>query len=252
METALKERFIRLWRKYFGPADLPIVFFYTDEKPAAETPPGRCIIQGIYRVLEGRDAVFDAETARCAGGRRYAGFTSEVMPDFEYFLSCGIPGKLEGERYKKSPELVREFMRLGPELKAPAKYLVFKRWDKVGEEIPEAVVFFARADVLSGLFTLANFDRPDMDGVYSPFGAGCSTAILYPRLERNAALPRAVLGMFDVSARPFVGEDRLSFSVPFNRFLTMIGNMEESFLVTDSWKAVLRRIQKTELENMKC
>jgi len=49
-----------------------------------------------------------------------------------------------------------------------------------------------------------------------------------------------------------VGEDRLSFSVPFNRFLTMIGNMEESFLVTDSWKAVLRRIQKTELENMKC
>jgi len=31
------------------------------------------------------------------------------MPHFEYFLSCGIPGKLEGERYKKSPELVKEF-----------------------------------------------------------------------------------------------------------------------------------------------
>lgn len=33
------------------------------------------------------------------------------MPNFEYFLSCGIPGKLEGERYKKTPELVRSWRR---------------------------------------------------------------------------------------------------------------------------------------------
>jgi len=242
MDIVLKERFMALWRKYFGSADLPIAFYYTDEKPGAETPPGRCMIQGIFRAMEGRDAVFNAETTRCAGGRRYAGFTTEIKPDFEYFLSCGIPGKLEGERYKKSPELVREFLRQAPYLPAPARYIVFRRWDRLGEETPEAVVFFARPDVLSGLFTLANFDRPDAGGVYSPFGAGCSTAILYPRLEQNSPLPRAILGMFDVSARPFVGEDRLSFAVSFDRFTRMIENMEESFLATRSWKSVLRRI----------
>ncbi len=41
------------------------------------------------------------------------------MPDFEYFLSCGIPGKLEGERYKKSPEMVKEYLKHTPATKAP-------------------------------------------------------------------------------------------------------------------------------------
>ena len=34
------------------------------------------------------------------------GFTQELRPNFEFFLSCGIPGEMEGERYKKSQELV--------------------------------------------------------------------------------------------------------------------------------------------------
>jgi len=54
--------------------------------------------------------------------------------------------------------------------------------------------------------------------------------------------PRAVLGMFDVSARPFVSGEVLSFSVPMNKFVTMIGNMEESFLITQSWSKVQKRI----------
>ena len=50
--------------------------------------------------------------------------------------------------------------------------------------------------------------------------------------------------MFDVSARPFVPRDVLTFSVPVNKFATMIDNMEESFLITDSWARVKRRIHK--------
>jgi hypothetical protein len=50
--------------------------------------------------------------------------------------------------------------------------------------------------------------------------------------------------MFDVSARPFIPEDILSFSVPMNRFVEMIGNMEESFLITQSWAKVSKRIQR--------
>jgi len=55
--------------------------------------------------------------------------------------------------------------------------------------------------------------------------------------------PRAVIGMFDISARPFVAADELTFSVPINKFERMVGNMEESFLVTRSWKTFQKRIK---------
>jgi hypothetical protein len=61
-------------------------------------------------------------------------------------------------------------------------------------------------------------------------------------LEKDSKRTRAVLGLFDVSARPFVPATVLTFSVPMNKFLRMINNMEESFLITDSWKRVQKRI----------
>jgi len=174
------------------------------------------------------------------------------MPNFEYFLSCGIPGKLEGERYKKTPGLVKEIMRQVPKFEAPGSLLVFKRWDMLeASDEPDVVVFFACPDVLSGLFTLANFDVGELNGVSSPFSAGCGSIVQYPYLEKESDRPKAVLGMFDVSARPFVPDDVLSFSVPMNKFVTMIDNIEDSFLITGSWNKVQARIKKTERQNLK-
>jgi hypothetical protein len=89
----------------------------------------RCVIADLSKVRRGNPLCFDADSIGCGGGKRYLGFAEEVMPNFEYFLSCGIPGKLEGERYKKSPALVRQVMEKLPEFKAPARFIVFKRWD---------------------------------------------------------------------------------------------------------------------------
>jgi hypothetical protein len=165
------------------------------------------------------------------------------MPKFEYFLSCGIPGELEGERYKKTPELVREVMEHAPVFKAPARFAVFKRWDMLQEkDEPVVVIFFAQPDVLAGLFTLANFDEAEVNGVFAPFSSGCGSIVLYPYLEGRSARPRGVIGMFDVSARPFIPANVLSFAVPMNKFVRMIDNMEESFLITASWKKVQKRI----------
>ena len=247
MDMKIKERFIRLWEKYFNKAQLPITFYYTDEtggieivKPAAGH---RCIFADLSKVITGQSLCFNAESIGCFGGRRYLGFPSEVMPNFEYFLSCGIPGELEGERYKKTPELVKEMMNKVPTFDAPGKYIVFKRWDMLQEaDEPDVVIFFARPDVLSGLFTLANFDEPELNGVTSPFSAGCGSIVQYPYVEKESEHPRGILGMFDVSARPFVSGDVLSFSVPMKRFAVMIGNMEESFLITQSWGKIQRRI----------
>jgi len=247
MDKKIKEKFIRLWKKYFNGAELPITFYYTNQarwaeaaKPSSEH---RCIFADLCKVRTGKSLYFDAESIVCFGGKRYLGFTTEVMENFEYFLSCGIPGKLEGERYKKTPELVKEMMENVPKLEAPAKFIIFKRWDTLEEsDEPDVVIFFARPDVLSGLFTLANFDECEPNGVFAPFAAGCGSIVHYPYLEKDSGHPRAVLGMFDVSARPFIPNDILSLSVPMNKFVEMVGNMEESFLITQSWGKISKRI----------
>ncbi len=107
---------------------------------------------------------------------------------------------------------------------------------------PEVVIFYARPDVLSGLFTLTGFDVSDVDGVRSPFGAGCATIVQYPYLEIESDLPKGIIGMFDVSARPFVGVNELTLAIPMKKFMIMVENMEESFLITESWEKVKRRI----------
>jgi len=120
---------------------------------------------------------------------------------------------------------------------------VFKRFDRLADhEQPVAAIFFATADVLSGLFTLANYDYADTQGVIAPMGAGCSSIVYYPSVEARSAEPRCVLGMFDVSARPCVPENMLTFSVPMKRLEQMAGNMDESFLITESWGLVKSRL----------
>ncbi len=247
MDPRLKGEFIERWDKIGRGAELPISFYYTDEPAGCErvkTPTGHvCVVGVLARVRRGRSLCFDADSIGCGGGKRYLGYTQEIMPDFEYFLSCGIPGKLEGERYKRSPELVRESMKRMPQFTAPHRFIVFKRWDALGEvDQPEVVIFFAQPDVLSGLFTLANFDEPEPNGVFAPFSAGCGSIVQYPYLEREAARPRCVLGMFDVSARPWVPKNTLSFAAPMVKFVAMVSHMEESFLITPSWAKVRRRI----------
>jgi uncharacterized protein (DUF169 family) len=248
MDMAMKDTFSLLWRKYFNGAEFPISFYYTDEvKHAVKVKPGsvsRCLIEALSEVRKGRSLCFDADSIGCPGGRRYAGFADKLMPNFEYFLSCGIPGRLKGERYKKSPDLVREVMKLWPVFKAPARFIVFKRWDLLElPDEPEVAIFFARPDVLAGLFTLANFEEAEPNGVIAPFGAGCSSVIQHPYVEGKSSRPRGVIGMFDISARPFVPPDVLTFSVPMTRFVRMIGNAEESFLTTDSWRRIEERIE---------
>ena len=248
MDMKVKEKFSVLWSKYFNDAELPVTFYYTDEEGHAgllkPTSGHRCIIGDLLKVMKGISVSYSAESVGCFGGKRYLGFGQTIMPDFEYFLSCGIPGKLEGERYKKSPELVKEAMEYAPAFKAPARFVVFKRWDKLEKpDNPEVVIFFAQPDVLAGLFTLANFDEAEPNGVFAPFSAGCGSIAQYPYLEGKSERPRGVIGLFDISARPFVNRDVLTFSVPMNKFLGMIDNMEESFLITGSWKKIQKRIR---------
>jgi len=246
MNTKDRESFLSQWKRYFNSSELPLTFYYTDKDGPGLVMPGsvnRCIIAALLKARKGEPMRFNAESIGCFGGKRYAGFDAQIMPNFEYFLSCGIPGKLEGERYKKSPEVVKASMEHLAPFDAPRKYIVFKRWDILeDEDDPEVVIFFAKPDVLAGLFTLANYDQTDSNSVISPFGSGCASIIYHPYFQSKASQPKPVIGMFDISARPFVDRYEISFAVPLNRFMTMVSNMDESFLITGSWKKIQKRI----------
>jgi uncharacterized protein (DUF169 family) len=242
------EKFLKLWKKYFDDADLPIAFYYTDEENVAKNDPStadRCLVANLAKVRKGTPIRFGADSIGCPGGQRYTGFSQKIAENFEYFLSCGIPGVMKGERYKKSPELVKKVVKRFPEFKAPKKFLVFKRWDQLDKsDEPEVVIFFAKPDVLAGLFTLANFDEVE-EGVITPFGSGCSSIVMYPYIESKYETPHCVFGIFDPSARPYVHSNILSFAAPMNKFIRMIENMPESFLITPTWEKIKKRIPRS-------
>ena len=162
------------------------------------------------KVRDGESLAFSSEALKCGGAKRYLGFTDKMRPNFEYFLSCGIENEMEGERYIRTPEMVKELMKNQKKPDIHGKYIVFKRWDKLDQyDNPDVVIFFATPDIL----------------------------------EKDSQRPRAVIGMFDVKARPCVPAGVLTFSVPMIKFTKMISYMDERFLITDSWKEVQKCIK---------
>ncbi|MFN2109855.1 MAG: DUF169 domain-containing protein, partial [Anaerolineae bacterium] len=107
---------------------------------------------------------------------------------------------------------------------------------------PLAVIFFATPDVLSGLYILANYDVSGPHGVIAPMGSGCAPIVGAPYFESLSEQPRCVLGMFDVSSRPCVPANTLTFTIPMRRWKVMARNMDESFLITESWRSVKNRL----------
>ena len=148
MDIGLKEDFLNRWKKYFGGAELPITCWYTDDEGAddrAEPAKGhRCFISDLAKIRKGEILRFDIDTIGCSGGKRYLGFTKDVLPNFEHFLSCGIPGILEGGRYKKSPELVKEFSKGArlPSRRRPATSFSRDGTDWGEPNVPQVTIFF--------------------------------------------------------------------------------------------------------------
>jgi hypothetical protein len=251
MDTELRDRFTGLWNHYFEGSDLPITFGIGTASgmvQKAPVPKGwRCLVCDLARIRKGTSRSFDQESLSCSGAKFYLGYSTERAPEFRYFLSSGKPGVVEGERYKRTPEIVDELDRHREYIPAKGKCYTFKRWDQLtGDDTPEVVIFFARPEVLSGLFSLANFDQSDPNGgVICPFGAGCGSIIYYPWLEQQKENPKAVLGMFDPSARPCVMLDVLTMAIPMKKFVKMIGYMEESFLITGTWEKVKKKIKRS-------
>jgi uncharacterized protein (DUF169 family) len=257
----------------------PVAILWSDERPgeAIQFAPGRrgCLMTLFAQAAKGRTAVIDRETFGCFGGGTGAGFGDQFarspggMDRFQYFLSTGIitcddPQRfdeilekttipeqrehlLHGERYRKTPSLVRSFVSHLPILDIPATYVIFKPLrDLAGGERPVVVVFVGNPHQVSALVTLAHFRRDDNDSVIVPASAGCHQIMLYPYHEAASPHPRAVLGLTDPSARKAVahilGDDVLTFAVPWQMFLEMEEDTPGSFLMAPTWQSIRERL----------
>ena len=126
MQMEIKNRFMTLWRKYFNQAELPVTFYYSALEGKTELVKSgsvsRCLIGALMEVRKGRSLRFNSNSIGCPGGKKYLGFAESIRPNFEYFLSCGISGKMEGERYKKSPEIVKELFNNWPRFQSAVPF----------------------------------------------------------------------------------------------------------------------------------
>ena len=230
----------------------PVALLFSDEKPndATEFIEGRrgCVIALITAAAKGRQVAFSRSTCGCPGGIAGLGFGNpypHFPGGFEYFLSTGRgEGYPEGEGYKKNPELVETFLDCLPFTDNAQKYIIAKPLDKVEEEkeTPVIVVFYANPDQLSALVVLANYGRAGNDNVIIPFGAGCQSICLLPLHQACQVRPKAVVGMTDITARPLIDADLLSFSIPTAMFREMEENIPGSFLDRHDWHKVVGRI----------
>jgi hypothetical protein len=149
------------------------------------------------------------------------------------------------ERVKKSFEHLDSMYKHRPPKQASGEYLVFKRWDKLGEQDePQVVFFFGEPDVIIGLHGLANFDSKTPYEVIAPFGTGCDLIVGFSIHELAFDQPKAVIGALDPSVRSRFKPYLLTFATPWSKFLSMLENIDESFLATDSWTDIKSRFSK--------
>ena len=231
--------FIETYRKAFGEKpSLPIAVWYSPE-PVASTPKtGGCIFKHLDNLLAGGAVSLHADNIGCGGGKLYCGYSE--LPEF-------VPNYVSlKERYKRTPEMVVEFVETLGIRRAEPNYLNLARIDALESfDDVEGVIFFATPDVLSGLFTWTTFDLNAPDAVSSLFGSGCSNVITMVVNENARGGYRSYLGFFDLSARPYVDKNVLSFSIPMSRFREMLETMPDSCLFdTHAWEKVHQRINE--------
>ena len=159
------KQFIQDFREAFGQkAALPLLFGYSDQPVADTERINGCFFKGLKAAREGVPVSLSAEVIACGGGKLYTGFTD--MPE-------RVPGFVSlKEKYKKTPQMVADYVENLGMKRAEKKYLNFVRIDKAESfDGFEGILFYATPDMLSGLCGWAFFDSNAADAVVTQFGS---------------------------------------------------------------------------------
>ena len=233
------KEFIQCYREAFGSkVQLPLLFGYSDTPVADTDKIGGCFFKGPQAAREGQPVSLSVDEIGCGGGKLYTGFAD--MPEH-------VPGFVSlKEKYKKTPEMVVNYVK-GLEMERATKpYLNFVRIDKAETwDGVEGLLFYATPDMLSGLCGWAFFDNNEPNAVVSQFGSGCSTVVSMTVVENARRGHRCFIGLFDPSVRPWIGKNELSFTIPYCRFVTMMETMKDCFLFdSHAWEKIKQRLEE--------
>lgn len=208
-----------------------------------------CVMGNIWLARKKRGAAFiSTEEYGCLGGVYYCSMLKPHLHFIEHYVTTGYDGTpVHGERYLPSPESMNDFLVGIDPRKAPAKYCIFKPLSQfINGEEPEFVIFFARPEVLTGLFIQATFTSGDANIVVSPFGSGCGNIIAWPLYYKERGEDKAVLGGMDPSARKFMKTDELTFTVSLSFYEKMLAALPESmFNVDGDWPGVRKKVARS-------
>ena len=208
-----------------------------------------CVMGNIWLARKKHCAAFiSPEEYGCPGGAFYCSMMKPNLRFIEHYVTTGFSGTpVHGERYLPSPESMRKFLAEVAPREAPAKFCIFKPLSLFTDsEEPEFVIFFARPEVLSGLFTHTAFTTGDAECVASPFGAGCTNIVAWPLYYKEQGMEKAIIGGFDPSARKFMKTDELTFTVPWSLYRKMLANLPDSmFNVDGAWKDVRKKVTRS-------
>ena len=248
MDLQLKHRFQMLWKGFFPHEALPIVFFHTDDPgdadPVNEIDGQECVLGHISRVRAGYAMYFESGTVSCNGARLYFGFGNTLEPFQDTFPTCGMAGKISGERVVMSNSEIAALGSTYPALPQKGRFLVCKPWMTLHEdEIPEVVAFFPQNDALSGLMALVHGPDTAPDMVASLYCSGCASLVYHPCRAEAEQSAKAYIGMLDLKARHFMEGTAVSFSLPWHAFMEMVGRMEDNVMISDVWKPTRERMR---------
>ena len=150
------------------------MFGYSDQPVADTERILGCFFKGLQAARDGVPVSLSAEVIACGGGKLYTGFTD--MPE-------RVPGFVSlKEKYKKTPQMVVDYVESLGMKRAEKKYLNFVQIDKAESfENFEGIMFYATPDMLSGLCGWAYFDTNAADAVGAG-GISLSHGLGFPKL----------------------------------------------------------------------
>jgi hypothetical protein len=227
-------------------------FMHADKKPqnalGFKSQGAGCVAPLIFSAAKGKIVAFDKDTTGYPCSTFYFGYSDWVFEGIEYFLSSGPVNGRECERFIKTAEKAKEFVKSFKQEEKTKGALVFKPINEFTEnEKPEIIIIFANPDQMSALNQLIHFNHPmERDRVITGFASACMSFYTIPMQYIKKGEQKAFWGLHDISIRPAFPKDLTSMAMPIEMFLEILSIMEESFLFTEKWNKLLFRIKEGE------
>lgn len=247
--TTINQKQVQEFIEAAGLSGAPFGFDYLPQAPEGAMMPKAdswsCMIAMLRGCMRSKKPLaFTKEQYGCIGGGYHLGFIRPVPEFLPPFISKGeVPEGMHCEHYLDNPSVAQAYYDAFEQPHATNTTLVFMPYDRF-ETPPPFVVFMEHMEILSGLHQLVAFVTKSFHNVATPFGSGCANLVAWPRAFADQGEPKAVLGGWDPSCRPFMPLDGLTLTIPWEMFTRMVECWQESFLTTETWQRVLKKHQK--------